>query len=77
MISTTVLFCCPRCGAGYQAEQRAQGESKTIPGHFDCQVCGREILAWTDRYEYVNWKAVETVRVPGKDDGPRRPRLRY
>src|SRR5829696_2590340 len=71
----TVVFCCNKCGAGYQALQ--QGQAAPSPGRFDCQVCGREIVAWADTYEYVDWKALETVRVPDIDDGPRRPRLRY
>jgi hypothetical protein len=74
---TTVVFCCKNCGAGYQAVQRLQGEGESNPGRFDCQVCGSRVVAWTAPYEYVNWKAVETVRVPEAYDGPRRPRLRY
>ena len=75
MTNSTVVFCCNNCGAGYQAVQ--QGQAEQIPGRFDCQICGSQIVAWADAYEYVDWKAIETVRVPNTNDGPRRPRLRY
>jgi predicted RNA-binding Zn-ribbon protein involved in translation (DUF1610 family) len=76
-IATAVVFCCKNCGAGYRAVQRQQVQSETSSGRFDCQVCGSQIVVWSDAYEYVDWKPVETVRVPGINDGPRRPRLRY
>ena len=52
----TVLFCCPKCGAGYQATQvhsPAQSQS------FKCQVCRTEVHAWSGAYDFLDWKAVE------------------
>jgi hypothetical protein len=54
----TVLFCCPKCGAGYQATQvQSPAHSKS----FECQVCRTEVHAWSGAYDLFDWKAVETL----------------
>jgi rubredoxin len=53
----TVLFCCPKCGAGYQSTQE-QHPIRTS-GSFKCQVCGIEVHSWSGIYDFFDWKAVE------------------
>jgi hypothetical protein len=55
----TVIFSCPKCGAGYQATQ--DQHQHRCYGSFDCWVCRTEILCWVGQYDYTAWQAVETV----------------
>jgi hypothetical protein len=55
---STVVFVCPKCGAGYQASQEHYpGESF---GSFKCQVCRSEVYSWRGAFDFSDWKAVET-----------------
>jgi hypothetical protein len=58
--AVTVIFCCPKCGAGYQAKQ----ERHAFLGlhSFDCQVCKGEVHSWSGAFDYVDWEAVEVMR---------------
>ena len=57
---TKVLFCCPKCTAGYQAAQiRRSPRIVRIAGSFKCVVCTTEILGWDGDYDYRDWKPVE------------------
>ena len=64
----TVIFVCPKCSAGYHATQKP---SRTIStGSFSCEVCKTNIFTWSDRYVYLDWKAVETLPKPTRPTPP-------
>jgi hypothetical protein len=54
----SVYFHCPNpaCGMIYAATR----ERRTKPqnGTFTCTVCESEVLAWSDRYDFVDWLLV-------------------
>jgi hypothetical protein len=54
---TKVLFCCAKCGAGYQAIQ--QWSPVRATGSFKCQVCRETLHSWAGRYDYFDWKAID------------------
>jgi hypothetical protein len=60
--ATTVIFLCSHCAAGYQATQKQYVEETS--GSFRCQVCLTQIHEGSGSYDYLDWKAVETVPKP-------------
>lgn len=64
----TVIFVCPKCGAGYHAIQKPWPTIST--GNFRCEVCQTNIFTWSDRYVYLDWKAVETLPKPTRPTPP-------
>jgi hypothetical protein len=56
----TVVFCCPKCAAGYQASQARRSDRLIrIVGRFRCVVCSNEVYSWDGDYDYRDWKAIE------------------
>jgi len=65
----TVVFVCPKCGAGYHATQTPCSEEAN--GSFCCQVCQTELYAWSGHYTYIGWQAIETTPEPDRKTGDR------
>jgi predicted RNA-binding Zn-ribbon protein involved in translation (DUF1610 family) len=59
--TTTVIFCCPKCGITYRAIQDRFPDER--PGRFDCVDCNAEVHAWTGFYDFTCWKAMTIRRV--------------
>ena len=56
----TVVFCCRKCTAGYQASQARRSDRLIrIVGSFKCNVCSSEVYSWDGDYDYRDWKAIE------------------
>jgi hypothetical protein len=56
----TVVFCCSKCTAGYQANQVRRSERLSrIVGSYRCDVCSTEVSSWDGDYDYRDWKAID------------------
>jgi hypothetical protein len=61
-IWTTELFTCPNCGIDYAATKEEHSEA--CSGSFKCKVCKAEVHAWSDVYDFFDWKPTNLGQAP-------------
>jgi hypothetical protein len=54
-----VIFCCPKCGAGYEAKQARHAFLGFR--NFNCHICRAKVFEWSGVFDYVDWKAAEVT----------------
>ena len=53
-IQTTVLFSCSGCRAVYEATKEQHQDKHS--GSFSCQDCNTVVHAWSDVYDFFDWR---------------------